>query len=39
MEKNIENKEKNLNFQIILFKNVSIVEKYNFFEYLSVMID
>lgn len=39
MENNIENIDKNKNIQIIIFKKVSIVEKYNFFEYLSVMID
>jgi type IV pilus assembly protein PilC len=35
-----ENKEENLSSkQIILFKKVSMVDKYNFFEYLAVMID
>lgn len=37
MENN--NKEDIYNKQFILFKKVSIVEKYNFYEYLSVMID
>jgi hypothetical protein len=42
MQKEEENKneEKNaLNKEFILFKSVSDVEKYNFYEYLSVMID
>lgn len=35
-----ENKEESLSSkQIILFKKVSMVDKYNFFEYLAVMID
>jgi hypothetical protein len=29
----------NKNNQIILFKSVSTVEKYNFYDYLSVMVD
>lgn len=33
------NKEDFYSNEIILFKKVSIVEKYNFYEYLSVMID
>ncbi len=37
----MENKNKNdiYNDEFILFKKVSIVEKYNFYEYISVMID
>ncbi len=35
MEKN----NKNLNREIILSKNVWLVDKYNFFEYISVMLD
>lgn len=31
--------EEKINKQIILFKKVSLVDKYNFYEYLSVMID
>lgn len=34
-----EKKESFIPKDIILFKSVSIVEKYNFFEYLSIMID
>ena len=35
----MENKDKNLNKEIILSKKVSDVDKYNFFEYISVMLD
>lgn len=34
-----KNKQQNKSNEIILFKSVSTIEKYNFFEYLSVMVD
>jgi len=35
----MQNKTNNKQNEIILFKSVSTIEKYNFFEYLSVMVD
>jgi hypothetical protein len=35
----MENKETVLNKEFIISKKVSIVDKYNFFEYMSVMLE
>jgi hypothetical protein len=34
-----KNKKEENNNAFILFKKVSLIDKYNFYEYLSVMID
>jgi hypothetical protein len=39
LNSNLATKNDLYNTEYILFKKVSIVEKYNFYEYLSVMID
>ena len=39
MENNVSNTQQQEQEQIILFKKVSLVDKYNFYEYLAVMID